>query len=77
MCMQTFFIRDGLQFPDLNRALRPDPVYNLQQGWRILDFNSHHPESILQACLPGAHVLHPLVLMQRFRLTADLPRCIL
>ena len=37
-----------VQFPDLNRALRPNPVTNLQQGWRILDFNSHHPESILQ-----------------------------
>ncbi|KAK9798125.1 hypothetical protein WJX73_002661 [Symbiochloris irregularis] len=44
----TFFVRDGLQFADLNRALRPDPVYNIQQGWRVLDFNSHHPESILQ-----------------------------
>lgn len=41
----VFFIRDGMQFPDLVHALRPNPKTNIQEGWRILDFLSHHPES--------------------------------
>ena len=78
-----FFIRDGMAFPDLVHALRPNPKNHiqearihrllhvldgvevlhgklvlftaqldadhpfrwLQQGWRILDFLSHYPES--------------------------------
>lgn len=44
----TFFIKDAQQFPDLNKALAPDPRSHLQRGWRILDFLSHHPESLLQ-----------------------------
>ena len=26
-------------------ALRPNPKNNIQEGWRILDFFSSHPES--------------------------------
>ena len=43
---QVFFIRDGIQFVDLVHALRPNPKTNIQEGWRILDFLSHHPESV-------------------------------
>ena len=45
MCLQVFFIRDGYQFPDMVHALRPNPKNNIQEGWRILDFFSSHPES--------------------------------
>lgn len=41
----VFFIRDGIQFPDLVHALKPNPKSHLQEGWRILDFLSSHPES--------------------------------
>jgi catalase len=41
----VFFIRDGMQFPDLVHALRPNPVNHIQEGWRILDFLVNHPES--------------------------------
>ncbi|BDA47324.1 Catalase isozyme B [Coccomyxa sp. Obi] len=41
----VFFIRDGIQFPDLVHSLRPNPKTNIQEGWRILDFLQHHPES--------------------------------
>jgi len=44
--LQVFFVRDGIKFPDLIRCLRPNPKNHLQEGWRILDFLSHHPESI-------------------------------
>ena len=44
--VQVFFVRDGIKFPDLIRCLRPNPKNHLQEGWRILDFLSHHPESI-------------------------------
>lgn len=43
---QVFFIRDGLQFPDLVHCLRPNPKNNIQESWRILDFLSFHPESV-------------------------------
>ena len=43
---QVFFIRDGIQFVDLVHCLRPNPKTNIQEGWRILDFLSHHPESV-------------------------------
>ncbi|CAL5220763.1 g2827 [Coccomyxa viridis] len=42
----VFFIRDGIQFVDLVHCLRPNPKTNIQEGWRILDFLSHHPESV-------------------------------
>ena len=43
--LQVFFIRDGFKFPDLVHALRPNPVNNIQEAWRFLDFLSYHPES--------------------------------
>ncbi|GKB99726.1 catalase isozyme 1, partial [Tanacetum coccineum] len=42
----VFFIRDGMQFPDLVHALKPNPKSHIQEDWRILDFFSHHPESL-------------------------------
>jgi hypothetical protein len=44
--VQVFFIRDGIQFVDLVHCLRPNPKTHIQEGWRILDFLSHHPESV-------------------------------
>jgi catalase len=41
----VFFIRDGMQFPDLVHCLRPNPRNHIQEGWRALDFLGHHPES--------------------------------
>jgi catalase len=42
----VFFIRDGLRFPDMVHALKPNPVSNRQEWWRIWDFFSHFPESV-------------------------------
>jgi len=42
----VFFIRDGIQFPDLVHCLRPNPKNNIKEAWRILDFLSFHPESV-------------------------------
>ena len=52
MVEQVFFIRDGIQFVDLVHCLRPNPKTNIQEGWRILDFLSHHPESVHIVRLP-------------------------
>ncbi|XP_042376220.1 catalase isozyme 2-like [Zingiber officinale] len=41
----VFFIRDGMKFPDMVHALKPNPKSHIQENWRILDF-SHHPESL-------------------------------
>lgn len=41
----VFFIRDGISFVDMVHALKPSPKRHVQEGWRILDFFSHHPES--------------------------------
>ena len=41
-----FFIRDGYQFPEMVHALRANPKNNIQEGWRILDWFSAHPEGI-------------------------------
>eukprot|EP00898_Chlorokybus_atmophyticus_P001389 jgi/Chlat1/2250/Chrsp17S02564 len=41
----VFFIRDGMQFPDMVHALKPNPKSHIQEDWRIMDFFSHHPES--------------------------------
>jgi len=57
--MQVFFVRDGIKFPDLIRCLRPNPKNHLQEGWRILDFLSHHPESIF---IVGHCCLHVCIL---------------
>jgi catalase len=41
----VFFVRDGIKFPDMVHALKPNPRSHLQEWWRIWDFFSHHPES--------------------------------
>ncbi|KAL8088511.1 hypothetical protein AgCh_038335 [Apium graveolens] len=41
----VFFVRDGMKFPDMVHALKPNPKSHIQENWRILDFFSHHPES--------------------------------
>jgi catalase len=43
--LPVFFIRDGMQFPDLMHALRPDPVTGLRQPDRTFDYLSFHPEA--------------------------------
>jgi hypothetical protein len=45
-CPQVFFIRDGMKFPDMVHALKPNPKNHIQEGWRIADFFSHHPEAM-------------------------------
>ena len=42
---QVFFIRDGMKFPDMVHAFKPNPKNHQQEAWRIMDFLSHHPES--------------------------------
>jgi catalase len=42
----VFFIQDGFKFPDMVHALKPDPVTNRQEWWRIWDFFQYHPESV-------------------------------
>ncbi|KAJ0725405.1 putative peroxidase [Helianthus annuus] len=42
----VFFIRDGMKFPDMVHSLKPNPKSHIQEDWRILDFFSHHPESL-------------------------------
>ncbi|KAG0460694.1 hypothetical protein HPP92_020991 [Vanilla planifolia] len=42
----VFFVRDGIKFPDMVHALKPNPKSHIQEKWRILDFFSHHPESL-------------------------------
>lgn len=41
-----FFVRDGMKFPDMVHALKPNPKSHIQENWRIVDFFSHHPESL-------------------------------
>ena len=41
----VFFIHDGMKFPDMVHALKPNPKSHIQ-NWIILDFFSHHPESL-------------------------------
>ena len=41
-----FFIRDGIKFPDMVHALKPNPKSHIQEAWRIMDFFSHIPESM-------------------------------
>jgi catalase len=50
----VFFIRDGIKFPDMVHAFKPNPKTNQQEGWRIMDFLSHHPESAHMVCAPAA-----------------------
>jgi catalase len=42
----VFFVRDGMSFPDMVHALKPNPKNHIQEGWRIADFFSHHPEAM-------------------------------
>ncbi|KAK1400320.1 Catalase [Heracleum sosnowskyi] len=44
--MPVFFVRDGIKFPDMVHAFKPNPKSNVQEKWRIMDFFSHHPESL-------------------------------
>ncbi|MGI4872990.1 MAG: catalase [Janthinobacterium lividum] len=44
--LKVFFIRDALKFPDMVHSLKPDPITNRQDGGRIFDFMSHHPEAL-------------------------------
>ncbi len=61
---QVFFIRDGIQFVDLVHSLRPNPKTNIQEGWRILDFLSHHPESVHIVRLSLSQLVHrPMLLL--------------
>ncbi|OEL34987.1 Catalase isozyme 3 [Dichanthelium oligosanthes] len=42
----VFFIRDGIKFPDVIHAFKPNPKSHVQEYWRVFDFLSHHPESL-------------------------------
>ncbi|PSR99514.1 Catalase [Actinidia chinensis var. chinensis] len=42
----VFFIRDGMKFPDMVHAFKPNPKSHIQENWRFLDFFSYHPESL-------------------------------
>lgn len=44
--LPVFFIRDGIKFPDMVHALKPNPVNHIQEDWRIMDFFSNIPESM-------------------------------
>nr|AGV54297.1 peroxisomal catalase [Phaseolus vulgaris] len=44
--LPVFFVRDGMKFPDMVHALKPNPKNHIQENWRILDFFSHFPESL-------------------------------
>ncbi|KAL3131644.1 hypothetical protein ABBQ38_007941 [Trebouxia sp. C0009 RCD-2024] len=44
--MPVFFIRDGIKFPDMIHALKPNPKNHIQEDWRIADFFSHVPEAM-------------------------------
>lgn len=48
----VFFVRDGMKFPDMVHALKPNPKSHIQENWRIVDFFSHHPESLHMVHLP-------------------------
>ena len=66
---QVFFIRDGIKFPDMVHALKPNPKNHIQENWRIADFFSHIPESMhmvrlvvcsCESCFAAAFLLPPL-----------------
>ena len=42
----VFFIRDGINFPDMIHALKPSPITNMQEAWRIVDYFSYKPEAM-------------------------------
>ncbi|KAI8015503.1 Catalase isozyme 1 [Camellia lanceoleosa] len=35
----VFFVRDGMKFPDMVHALKPNPKSHIQENWRIVDFS--------------------------------------
>src|SRR5690606_22699661 len=41
----TFFIRDGIKFPDFIHSQKPDPYSNRQEAENVFDFFSHSPEA--------------------------------
>ncbi|WP_458118909.1 catalase [Paenibacillus sp. Z6-24] len=43
--LKIFFIRDPLKFPDMVHAFKPDPITNVQDMERFLDFIANSPES--------------------------------
>ncbi|PEF60922.1 catalase [Bacillus cereus] len=43
--LKIFFIRDPLKFPDMIHAFKPDPVSNVTNPERMLDFLSNTPEA--------------------------------
>ena len=51
----VFFVRDGIKFPDMVHALKPNPKNHIQEGWRIADFFSHIPESMHMVSLQASH----------------------
>lgn len=61
--MQVFFVRDGMSFPDMVHALKPNPKNNIQEFWRIWDYFAScvlpsllcSAHSALPACLATAH----------------------
>lgn len=58
--MPVFFIRDGIKFPDMIHALKPNPKNHIQEWWRITDFFSHVPESMhMVSCLSSCQALCP------------------
>lgn len=62
----VFFIRDGIKFVDLVHSLKPSPRKHVQEGWRVLDFLSHHPESC-----HIVRLLHPLSVIVCLLLSTD------
>lgn len=44
----TFFIRDGIKFPDFIHSQKPDPYSNRQEAENVFDFFSHSPEATHQ-----------------------------
>ena len=50
----VFFVRDGMKFPDMVHALKPNPKNHIQEGWRIADFFSHIPESMNMVSLQAS-----------------------
>ncbi len=47
----VFFLRDGLQFPDLNRAVKRDPKTNMRSALNNWDFWTMLPEALHQVTI--------------------------
>lgn len=47
----VFFIRDGMQFPDLNRAVKRDPKTNMRSAQNNWDFWTMLPEALHQVTI--------------------------